>query len=227
MIELLLLGAIGATLILKLSTLNRGKENSAMDIEEYNKELIRSDFEQSMEMLRHYDTFHWDITKFCVSQILIVIGACWYIYEKQDPSYKFFNFFGISISVIAILLVVSELFTLLCVLALLRNRVYFCKMSNYVNELRNNYLKNVPFGFSNQSKMWINYKYPKRIDWISTQFLSVYLLSLCLIFFACTSTYMLVSKECALCMCIVVGLLTVGLIIVLGNIVCRDNHTTD
>ena len=84
MIELLLLGAIGATLILKLSTLNRGKENSAMDIEEYNKELIRSDFEQSMEMLRHYDTFHWDITKFCVSQILIVIGACWYIYEKQD-----------------------------------------------------------------------------------------------------------------------------------------------
>lgn len=141
MIELLLLGAIGATLILKLSTLNRGKENSAMDIEEYNKELIRSDFEQSMEMLRHYDTFHWDITKFCVSQILIVIGACWYIYEKQDPSYKFFNFFGISISVIAILLVVSGLFTLLCVLALLRNRVYFCKMSNYVNELRNNYLK--------------------------------------------------------------------------------------
>lgn len=117
-----------------------------MDIEEYNKELIRSDFEQSMEMLRHYDTFHWDITKFCVSQILIVIGACWYIYEKQDPSYKFFNFFGISISVIAILLVVSGLFTLLCVLALLRNRVYFCKMSNYVNELRNNYLKNVRAG---------------------------------------------------------------------------------
>jgi hypothetical protein len=165
MIELLLLGAIGATLILKLSTLNRGKENSAMDIEEYNKELIRSDFEQSMEMLRHYNTFHWDITKFCVSQILIVIGACWYIYEKQDPSYKFFNFFGISISVIAILLVVSGLFTLLCVLALLRNRVYFCKMSNYVNELRNNYLKNVPFGFSNQSKMWINYKYPKYLSY--------------------------------------------------------------
>lgn len=195
-----------------------------MNIQEYHKDFMTSDYEQSMEMLRHYDTFHWDITKFCVSQILIIIGACWYIYEKQDPSYKIFNFLGIDISVIAILLIVSGLFTLLCIIALLRNRVYFCKMSNYINELRNNYLKDKPFGFNNQSKMWTNYKYPKRIDWISTQFVSVYLLSLCLIFFTCTSTYILVPKDCAVYICIITGLLTIVVIFTLGSIVCRDNH---
>lgn len=195
-----------------------------MDIQEYHKDFITSDYEQSMEMLRHYDKFHWDLTKFCISQILIIIGACWYIYEKRDPSYKMFNFFGIDISVIIILLIVSGLFTLLCILALLRNRVYFCKMSNYINELRNNYLKEKPFGFNNKSRMWTNYKYPQRIDWISTQFISVYLLSLCLIFFACTSTYMLVSKDCAGFMCIIVGVLTIIIIFALGSVVCRDNH---
>lgn len=194
-----------------------------MDMQEYYKDLMVADYEQSLEMLRHYDAFHWDITKFCISQILVVIGACWYIHETTNSSFQVFNFFGYQLPIIVILLIVSGLFTLLCILALLRNRVYFCKLSNYINELRNNYLKTNPFGFTNKSKMWTNYKFPHIVDWISTQFLSIYLLLICLIVFACSSVYLLVSSESKACWCIFTAIVTILLVTILGYLVCHDN----
>ena len=191
---------------------------------EYQKNFITTDYEQAMEMLRHYDTFHWDITKFCFSQILVVIGACWYIHEKAGINFKVFNFFGIELPIIVLLLIVSSLFTLLCILAVLRNRVYFCKMSHYINEHRDHCLKQQPFGFSNQSGMWTDYTFPKLIDWTSTQFISIYLLSICLVAFACTSIYLIIETHEVMA-CVITGLLTLAIILFLGWTVCTKNRT--
>ena len=201
---------------LKITTMNTPDS-------EYQKEFLLADYEQAMEMLRHYDKFHWDITKFCFSQILVVIGACWYIHEKVNANFKVFNFFGIELSIIVLLLIVSGLFTLLCIFALLRNRGYFCKMSNYINEHRNHCLKMSPLGFTNQSKMWTDYKYPKLFDLTSTQFISVYLLSVCLVAFTCTSAYMLINN-CKILACVVTGLITLFIIIGLGWLICARNY---
>ena len=126
--------------------------------------------------------------------------------------------------IIVLLLIVSGLFTLLCILALLRNRVYFCKVSHYINEHRNLCLNQQPFGFSNKSGMWTDYRFPKLTDWTSTQFISIYLLSLCLVAFTCTSIY-LVIVNCKVLACIITGLLTIGIILGLGGIVCSKSQT--
>lgn len=166
---------------MRLSTLNLGISNrQPMDVNEYKKDLLIADFEQSMEMLRHYDNFHWDVTKFCFSQICVIIGACWYVHE-QNASKHYFDIFGLNVQLNAILLLLSSLFTMLCILALLQNRKYFCKVSHYINEHRNNALNENIFGFCDNSNIWRDYTLPLIFDWKSTQLVSVYLLSICFI----------------------------------------------
>lgn len=148
---------------------------------QFKRDILHSDFEQSMEMLRHYDNFHWDITKFCFGQICVIIGACWYIYEKTDDSQQVLRVFNRDVPVIALLLILSSLFTLLCIVSLLRNRTYFCKVSNYINEMRKYGLGDNGLQFNNESRMWSDRRYPPLRDGLSTQSLSIYLLALCMV----------------------------------------------
>lgn len=192
-----------------------------MDDRDYKLNLTIADFEQSMEMLRHYDSFHWDITKFCFGQICVVIGACWYIYERSLN-----NSTGKLIDcnlLIGILLALSALFTLLCILSLLRNRTYFCKVSHYINEHRNNAIKENTFGFENKSNMWTDENLPKPIDWLSTQFLSIYLLAVCMVVSACYAVYCIADVEYRVFLVILSCLLTLGIFIWLSYLILRDS----
>lgn len=182
---------------------------------QFKRDILHSDFEQSMEMLRHYDNFHWDITKFCFSQICIVIGACWYIYEKNEPRNQSISILEVNISVIALLLLISSLFTLLCIVSLLRNRTYFCKVSHYINELRKYGLSDGnDLIFLNVSGMWSNENYPPLKDCWSTQFLSIYLLALCFIAGCGISVFMLFPPEFKLMGCIVTIVVTIIILII-------------
>lgn len=220
MTVLLLFEVIGVILLEKSTLLNPGRNNK-MDDRDYKLNLTIADFEQSMEMLRHYDSFHWDITKFCFGQICVVIGACWYIYERSLN-----NSTGKLIDcnlLIGILLSLSALFTLLCILSLLRNRTYFCKVSHYINEHRNNAIKENAFGFENKSNMWTDENLPKSIDWLSTQFLSIYLLAVCMVVSACYAVYCMADVEYRVFLVILSCLLTLGIFIWLSYLILRDS----
>lgn len=192
-----------------------------MAVQEYKLNLAIADFEQSMQMLRHYDSFHWDITKFCFGQICVIIGACWYIYEKYTNSNN--TTVNNPKFIIGVLLILSALFTLLCILSLLRNRTYFCKVSHYINEHRNNALKENEYGFGNLSNMWTDLTHPQLKDWMSTQFLSIYLLSICMIGSICFATYTLINDQFRICLTFFVGFLTLCLMIILSYWILKDS----
>lgn len=199
----------------------KGKEKKMPN--DFKHGILNSDFEQSMEMLRHYDTFHWDITKFCFSQICVIIGACWYIYEKINPEQQWVSIFDINISIIAILLILSSLFTFLCLISLLRNGTYFCKVSHYINELRNFSLESNDLNFPNKSKMWVNSKYPPLVDGFSTQFISMYILTICLLLTSIMATIILVPEEKAVVASIIVGLAVAIIVALPSCLILKDN----
>lgn len=196
-------------LLTRFFTSNHGKinNNMATDKEIFATELLKSDFEQSMEMLRHYDNFHWDITKFCFSQICVIIGACWYILD-EGKSDKI-----VGVSIVPVLLTVSAFFTLICILSLCRNRQYFCKVSHYINELRNKAVSDNSVAFRNQSKMWVDMLLPIENDWRSTQLFSIYLLALCFASFCMGISFYIINNECKLLTSVLIGMAVLGVIL--------------
>lgn len=193
-----------------------------MPEKQFKRDILHSDFEQSMEMLRHYDSFHWDITKFCFGQICVIIGACWYIYEKSQSSLITVNIFGLDVAVIALLLLLSSLFTLLCIISLLRNRTYFCKVSHYINEMRKYSLSENELNFTNESNMWSDRTHPPLRSGLSTQSLSVYLLAFCMVLSTVVGASMLFPTDMQLQASIVIGLATFIILIILYCYILRD-----
>lgn len=157
---------------------------------EYLKDMMAVDFQECMGMLRHYDSVNWDLTKFTFGQVLVVIGACWTILnaerEKGETLWNVLND-GLSNYIVGSVLFLSACFVFLTLLAILKNRTYFVKMSRYLNEHRRNILQENPFGFANQSQMWNNPDFPPVIDKKSTQLLCVYLFTICLFLLLCVS----------------------------------------
>lgn len=162
--------------------------------ETFQKDLLVNDFQQCMYMLRHYDSVNWDLTKFSFGQILVVIGACWTIlnYEREAGKTLLDVYQdGISNYIVGGILALSTGFVFLTLVAIMRNRTYFVLMGRYLNEHRRNALKNQPFGFENESKMWHNPAYPATIDWKSTQMICVILFFICYILLSFMALYSL------------------------------------
>lgn len=169
---------------LRQSSHETGDDDIASISKEYLKDMMAADFQECMGMLRHYDNVNWDLTKFTFGQVLVAIGACWTILgaerEKGETLWNVLND-GLSNYIVGGLLFLSACFVFLTLLAILKNRTYFVKMSRYLNEHRKNVLQEHPFGFANQSEMWCNPDFPPVIDRKSTQLLCVYLFAICLI----------------------------------------------
>lgn len=174
----------------------------------YSKELLIADFQQCMEMLRHYDKINWDLTKFAFGQMLVVIGACWTILcSNKGVHQSIIDVYndGLSNYVIGTILILSSLFLLLVILAILKNRTYFVKMSRYLNEHRNLALDNNEVDFENKAKMWHRYDFPKIIDYRSTQLYCFYLLAISFLVTMELGLYsMLYFNACKNCICIFV-----------------------
>lgn len=141
---------------------------------DYCGQLLIEDFSQSMEMHRHYDSLNWQITKFAFGEILVAIGACWTVFSLEATqamplSLKWFVMFLICLA--------SWLFGLLSIYTIVKNRRYFVRTARHINELRHHVLKRKPYGFENMAKFWEDSNYPKVRDWSSTQFISLYMMS--------------------------------------------------
>jgi hypothetical protein len=180
----------------------------------FKKEILEIDFQECMSMLRHYDSVNWDLVKFAFGQVLVVVGACWTILTSEN---KFAPLdalrVGITNYVVGGILLASALFVLLAILAILKNRTYFVKMSRYLNEHRNNAIRNNLLGFNNISKMWHNPEFPKIVDCTSTQLYCFYLLVLCFLVLLSMSLYCLTFSLCVVgiaCM-VIIGIGCTGL----------------
>ena len=162
----------------------------------YCGELLVNDFSQSMEMHRHYDSLNWQITKFAFGEILVAIGACWSVFNwdlsnKTIPNLKWLVMFFICLA--------SWLFGILSIYTIVKNRRYFVRTARHINELRHHVLHRKPYGFSNDAHFWDNPTYPKVRDWSSTQFVSLYIMSLMTMLIGCASIYAMLEYSLVHC----------------------------
>lgn len=148
---------------------------------EYCKDFLVEDFAQSMEVHRHYDAQNWQITKFSFGEILVAIGVCWTIYSMGNNNLLAQESRWLVIGIIGL---ASWLFGMMSVYTIVKNRAYFIRTSRHINELRHLVLQLKPFGFQNQAHFWDDYRLPKVRDWRSSQFVSLYMLLMLLVFLA-------------------------------------------
>lgn len=154
-------------------------EQQLTNMEDYQKQFMSDDYNQSMEMLRHYDNNNWEITKFAVSEMLLAVGACWTLYTLSIPS-ESTSTPSLSLSQVLIITFVicfgSFLFGLLSLFLVGKNRVYFAKTARHINNYRNHALASHPLAFQCARDYWSNPTYPKAMSWKSTHLLCFYLL---------------------------------------------------
>ena len=140
---------------------------------DYCGDLLIADFSQCMEMHRHYDSLNWQITKFAFGEILVAIGACWTVFNWDLTSATMPN---LKWTVMTCICGASLLFGLISIFTIVKNRIYFVRTSRHINELRHHVLKLHPYGFKNETHFWENPLYPKVKDYVSSQFMSLYML---------------------------------------------------
>ncbi len=147
----------------------------------YQKEAISflaRDYGEAFSQLREYDKQIWEITKFSFLQLVGSIGAVWAVFllanGKDAPSILTGQWELVG----SIVLIISFLFSVLAVQYILRIRVYFAATARYINDHRNFFLSTIPMGFSNRSRYYMNYRFPKAFDRGSTQLLSAYFISI-------------------------------------------------
>lgn len=185
----------------------------------YKKDILVTDFQQCMCMLRHYDSINWDLSKFCFGQIIVVVGACWTILNRErDNEQTLWDVYsnGTSNYIVGGVLLLSACFVFLTLIAIARNRTYFVLMGRYLNEHRQNVTKNNSLGFENKSKMWDNPTFPVILDWKSTQMVCIILFYLCFILLLFISLYSLfLEMTCGICWSILVTLISVILSLII------------
>jgi hypothetical protein len=147
--------------------------------ENYGKEFLKHDFDQSYQQLRHYDSLNWDITKFSFAQLLVGITASWALYVYATDMENTNSFIAHSYKwIILSIFGLSYLFSLLASFLISRNRVYYAKVARYLNEHRGFALQTKPLGFMNQTKFYTNITFPPTFDMWSTQIVCLYVILL-------------------------------------------------
>jgi hypothetical protein len=148
-----------------------------MENEEYSKDFLKHDFDQSYQQLRHYDSLNWDITKFSFLELLVGIAAVWAIYGFAKDSDNSGTYVAINYKwIIPSILGICYVFSLLASFLISRNRVYFAKVARYINEHRKFAFESKPIGFKNVSKFYTSPDFPYAFDTWSTQLVCLYVL---------------------------------------------------
>ena len=153
--------------------------NTSNDKNQFSKEFLNHDFDQSYQQLRHYDSLNWDITKFSFIELLLGITAVWAIYgfaldEKNANTLISSNYDWIIPTVFG----VCYTFSILSSFLISRNRVYYSKVARYLNEYRKFAMDCKPYGFQNSTKFYTNTEFPPAFDPLSTQLVCLYVIQL-------------------------------------------------
>lgn len=138
------------------------KTKRVFDYEKEALKFLERDFNQCFQQIRHYDAQLFNILKLVFTGYTAVLGIAVGLYQ-----YGLEKSLDISLPAKAILSV-GFLIGLLLFSVVIRNRVYFVKLTRYLNEQRNLFFKYRPLGFENKSKMYINYLQPPFFNWRSS-----------------------------------------------------------
>jgi len=135
-------------------------------------ELLKTDFEQCFEQMRHYDSVFSNTVKFMLTGYAVVITATG-------------GLLGLGLSLvtrwvgIAGLLFFTGLAGTLLLLVLLHNRKYYVRVARYVNEVRQSYIKQKVLGIQNLADIYTNPKLPRAMNPLSSQLIIMYFAAIC------------------------------------------------
>lgn len=190
----------------------------------WSNELLKDDFVQTYEQIRHYDKVNWEVTKFAIAQVLLVIGACWTILTIKCNGNLEMNITGYFDLMIAVICSISVLSLWMVIWVILKNRVYFCRASRHINEIRKQAVLHNSIGFLDINRYYVDVTKPTAGDYFSTQLVSLYLLTIIqsimlfafvyFVLFVCDSHFALLYiggfKRCVVAMiCAIVSILIV------------------
>jgi len=134
-------------------------------------EFLKRDFSQCFLQMRHYDNKIFNILKFMFTGYSAIVGLALGLYQFGLKEHK-----NLSLPAIAILSI-GFILGLLLLELLVKNRVYYVRVSRYINEIRNYFFQNKPIGFDNHARMYTDYNRPRYFNKISTHIWLAYILS--------------------------------------------------
>jgi len=132
---------------------------------------LERDFNQCFEQMRHYDSQIFNILKFLFTGYTFLIGIVLTLYQLSFTE-------GIDLCLpIIIVLSIGLIIGIFMFAVVIRSRVYFIKVTRYINEHREFFLKFKPMGFKNKSSMYTSPLSPPYFNWKSSQSWYVYVIS--------------------------------------------------
>jgi hypothetical protein len=139
-----------------------GTDKDPKQVDEGVKFLER-DFNQCFEQMRHYDSQIIDLGKFAFTAYPVVVGAAVGIYKYGlEKSHDYSNDAGM----IPFIAFFPGFFLLW---HMVRTRVYFVRVTRYINEHRKVFLALNPLNFRNDAGMYNNPEEPHCFDRYSSQ----------------------------------------------------------
>jgi hypothetical protein len=136
------------------------------------EDLLVADFNQCFEQMRHYDESFRRSLEFSGAGIASVITASGALFGQYGVT-------PLTTKLVAALLLFSSFVSLMLVVLMARNRVYFAVVARFVNEVRGLYASRSPGGFSNAAGMYCDHRFPKIFSAGSTQSVQLYFLLVC------------------------------------------------
>lgn len=136
------------------------------------RELLKTDFQQCFEQMRHYDSIFWSTVKFMFTGYAAVFTATGGLLGLKLSS-------GIAWTGITILLFFAAFAGSLLLLVLLRNRIYYVRVARFVNEIRQAYINQKAMGVRNIARLYTDPRSPKAMNPMSTQLIITYFMVIC------------------------------------------------
>ena len=133
---------------------------------------LEVDFNQCFNQMRHYDSQIWDITKFAFSGYTLLLGSAVGINKYSLEKNIDLN----PVSILILMIGLSVGIFMYCLI--IRNRTYFIRVTHYINEHREHFLKDKPLGFENKTRFYTKPYEPSFFDLLSSQLFLSYLLAL-------------------------------------------------
>jgi len=169
-----------------------GKKDANNDVSTYSIELLKIDFQECFNQMRHYDNLIWQVTAGILSLDAAILVVIFNILDSKKTIKPVLSF--LISGIIAIGGLIIGLFTLYFIL---RTRIYYAKVARYVNEIRKQYLKENPLDIKNQAGLYTNPSLPKIANFKSSQLVPTYILILINTFFSLLGI-LIVIKDIAL-----------------------------
>ena len=135
-------------------------------------ELLKADFEQCQQWMRHYDSSFSQMINFLYSGYAAIITAVYVLYSSFPSKRE-------AIIGATMLLCFSSLVSPIFLFWLMKNRVNFTKVARWVNEIRGEYMKFEALEIKNVSKIYTDPKYPPYFNPGSTHILFLYFTAFC------------------------------------------------